>query len=100
MSITQTPGLSCPECETRITVDITDLLVNGKVVCPSCNLELFLDQEKSRESIQVLRKFHAEFVAVQNHYEESIEAYTEESTEHSRRRTRRTTTRRRRRSHV
>lgn len=50
----RTHGLPCPECGTRIAVELGQLLAIGKVVCPQCSLELVVDQEKSSVSMELL----------------------------------------------
>ncbi len=68
-------GLPCPECNTRIIIDISDLLMTGKIVCPQCALELVVDQQKSRTSMEVLSDIQDEFRSSKTYFEER--QYTE-----------------------
>ena len=87
-------GMACPECSHRIIVDISQLLLQGKIICPVCQLELILNQQKSAESIQVLQTFQNEFSEARNHFERAQYTSTESETQLTKRR--RVTTRRRR----
>lgn len=69
-------GLACPECGTRIVVDIIQLLAQGKVTCPMCQLELIVDQRKSADSLNALREFQDDFGDAQKHFSEG--QYTNE----------------------
>lgn len=64
-------GLACPECSTRIVVDITQLLAQGKITCPMCHLELIVDQRKSADSLNALREFQDDFKDAQMHFSDN-----------------------------
>lgn len=83
-------GLSCPECSTLIVIDISNLVMTGRITCPNCQLELLMDKDKSAESIAVLMKFKSEFNSAEQHYEEAQYSETHKSerrSSHSRRAT-------------
>ena len=54
VEISRDPGLTCPECGSRIRVTIADLLNVGTVICPSCHLVLEVDAERSHHALQAL----------------------------------------------
>ncbi|MDF2156881.1 hypothetical protein [Algoriphagus sp. CAU 1675] len=56
LDISRRPGINCPECKTRLTVSIQNLINYEPVICHNCGLELIVDEEKSRSSIESLRK--------------------------------------------
>ena len=56
ISIAKTPGLSCPQCSHRIIVSIEILLSGRAIQCPSCGLELTVDDEKSEGALDALNK--------------------------------------------
>lgn len=56
ISIAKTPGLSCPVCSHRIIVSIENLLSGQEIQCPSCGLELTVDNEKSEAALDALNK--------------------------------------------
>lgn len=87
-------GLSCPECNTQIKVDIHQLLVTGKLVCPRCKREIALNQNLERAS--ALKKFSLEFSKAKSRLEQAgyIQAYYSEKRTYKH--TRRVTTRSRR----
>ncbi len=59
ISIAKTPGLSCPVCNHRITVSIENLLSGQEIQCPSCGLELTVDNEKSEAALDALSKLQS-----------------------------------------
>lgn len=50
------PGLNCPRCDTKIHISIPQLLSVSPVICPACFLQLSIDTEKSKQSLDALRK--------------------------------------------
>lgn len=56
VEISRQPGLSCPECGTRLMITMESLINYEPVQCHTCGLELTIDQEKSKQSIESLRK--------------------------------------------
>ncbi len=56
VSIAKTPGLSCPVCAHRIVVSIESLLSGQDLQCPSCGLELSVDEDKSGGALEALSK--------------------------------------------
>lgn len=56
VEISRQPGLTCPECATRIQVSISMLLSHQPVVCPACGLVLELDVHQSEGALNALRK--------------------------------------------
>ncbi len=56
ISIAKIPGLSCPVCSHRIIVSIEHLLSGQEIQCPSCGLELTVDNEKSEAALDALNK--------------------------------------------
>ena len=56
IEIAKQPGLNCPECGTRLIITMDALLNYEPVNCHGCGLELTIDQEKSKSSIESLRK--------------------------------------------
>lgn len=59
VSISKNPGLNCPECTNRIPVDIKMLIHSNAITCPSCNLELEVDREKSEGALAALSKLQS-----------------------------------------
>jgi len=59
VSIAKTPGLSCPVCRHRIIVSIENLLSGEAIQCPSCGLELTVDNEKSEAALDALNKLQS-----------------------------------------
>ncbi|MDG1276051.1 MAG: hypothetical protein P8O16_02140 [Algoriphagus sp.] len=59
ISIAKTPGLSCPVCSHRIIVSIDNLLSGQAIQCPSCGLELTVDNEKSEAALDALNKLQS-----------------------------------------
>lgn len=59
ISIAKTPGLSCPVCRHRIIVSIENLLSGQAIQCPSCGLELTVDNEKSEAALYALNKLQS-----------------------------------------
>ncbi len=58
VEISRRPGLSCPECGTKLIISMESLLSYEPVHCHNCGLELIIDQEKSKQSIESLRKLN------------------------------------------
>ena len=58
LEISRQPGLSCPECGTKLVISMETLLNYEPVQCFNCGLELTIDQEKSKQSIESLRKLN------------------------------------------
>ncbi|GMQ28705.1 hypothetical protein [Algoriphagus confluentis] len=56
VEVARQPGLSCPECGTKLVISIASLINYEPVLCHGCGLELTIDQEKSRQSIESLRR--------------------------------------------
>ncbi len=56
VEISRQPGLSCPECGTKLFITMESLLNYLPVQCHGCGLELTIDREKSKSSIESLRK--------------------------------------------
>jgi DNA-directed RNA polymerase subunit RPC12/RpoP len=56
IEISRRPGLSCPECRTKLVISMESLVNYEPVRCHGCGLELTIDQEKSKQSIESLRK--------------------------------------------
>lgn len=54
VEVSRDPGLTCPECGSRIRVTIADLLNVGTVVCPTCHLVLEVDADRSQGALQAL----------------------------------------------
>lgn len=59
VEISKSPGINCPECATRLVVSIQHLISLEPVVCPSCGLELEIDEQKSRGALDSLRKLQS-----------------------------------------
>lgn len=55
-----TPGIQCPNeaCGHKISVTLQDLLFQKTIKCPHCLLELTMDREKSKETIDAMDKLH------------------------------------------
>jgi hypothetical protein len=49
------PGIPCPDCGARLVISMQQLLGTGSMAC-SCGLVLHVDAERSRETLQDLRK--------------------------------------------
>mgnify|MGYP002641958475 CR=1 FL=1 len=56
VEISRQPGLSCPECGIKLVISMESLINYQPVQCYNCGLELTIDQEKSKQSIDSLRK--------------------------------------------
>ena len=89
-------GMPCPECGTKIIVDIQQLLMQGKVVCPACNLELIVNQQKSAESLGILAQFQQDFGQANQQAQAAQQVSGRGRATSRRRQRRRATTRRRR----
>lgn len=59
VSIAKTPGLNCPGCNHRIIISIENLLSGQAIQCPSCGLELTVDNEKSEGALDALSKLQS-----------------------------------------
>jgi uncharacterized Zn finger protein (UPF0148 family) len=64
-------GMPCPECSMRIVIDIMQLLSTGSIVCPSCDLELKVDQQKSAESLDIVKQVQGNFDQAQTQFSEA-----------------------------
>lgn len=59
IAVSKKPGLSCPVCNHRIIVSIENLLSDQSLLCPSCGLELTVDQEKSQTALEALDRLQS-----------------------------------------
>ncbi len=59
--ISRQPGLLCPKCSSRIQITIAMLLSGQPVYCTTCFLELTIDTDKSRDSLEALKKLDTDF---------------------------------------
>jgi len=50
------PGITCPRCGLRFPVSIPQLLAADAISCSHCGLRLSVDQEKSGEALELLRR--------------------------------------------
>ncbi|MBI5179432.1 MAG: hypothetical protein HZA04_09275 [Nitrospinae bacterium] len=50
------PGLGCPQCGFRIPISIQMLLSGQPIGCPACHLELRVNREESKETLNALEK--------------------------------------------
>lgn len=57
------PGIPCPQCGCFIQMRIQDLLFGSKFQCVYCGLEMQMDREESRVSLNALQQLH---VAMEN----------------------------------
>jgi transcription elongation factor Elf1 len=48
-------GFPCPQCGAPITVTIEQLTTADAIRCSECGLELRVDQEQSRETLNAVR---------------------------------------------
>lgn len=53
------PGLKCPRCDNTFPVSLQDLLSSRSLQCPHCLLELTLDREESKDTLnaEMAKKF-------------------------------------------
>lgn len=51
-----TSGFPCPQCEVHIVLTIPMLLGTDAFFCGTCGLKLELDRDKSKESLEDLKK--------------------------------------------
>lgn len=51
-----TPGMACPECGFFISMSIEDVLYKQGIKCASCGLEMMMNRNMSRESLQALQQ--------------------------------------------
>jgi hypothetical protein len=56
------PGLPCPGCGERLVATIQQLLSGTPIVC-QCGLELHVDEQQSRETLDGLRRLQARLSA-------------------------------------
>lgn len=49
-------GITCPECGARFGITIPQLLSGDAICCTACGLRLTVDQEKSREALELVRQ--------------------------------------------
>jgi len=57
------PGLPCPQCKNLIRLTMEDLLGRDRFFCGCCGLEVRLDRQRSRQSLELMGKIRA---AVEN----------------------------------
>lgn len=55
-NIDRNPGINCPQCGHKFPVSIEILLSLQPIYCPSCNLKLELNKEKSKEALEAMEK--------------------------------------------
>ncbi len=56
VEVSRQPGLTCPECNTRIPISINSLLQQAPVICPGCQLILEVDAQQSKGALSALQK--------------------------------------------
>ena len=56
VQVSARPGLDCPECGHRIPVTIHNLLHDKSIICGHCLLELAVDTDKSKASMDALSR--------------------------------------------
>ncbi len=56
VEVSKQPGLSCPECGTRIPISFDNLLRQVPVVCQGCQLVLHVDPQQSKGALSALQK--------------------------------------------
>ncbi len=49
------PGLDCPQCGFRITIQINSLLSMQPIICPACALKISIDKEASHACLDKLK---------------------------------------------
>jgi transcription elongation factor Elf1 len=49
-------GFNCPVCNGFIPVSMQQLLMEERLVCPQCSLEIKLNSEKSKKALDALEK--------------------------------------------
>ncbi|WP_298616689.1 hypothetical protein [uncultured Odoribacter sp.] len=49
-------GMECPGCAGFIPIDIRQLLYEGAIVCPHCNLRLTVNRPQSQAALKALKK--------------------------------------------
>lgn len=52
----QEPGLPCPQCKNLIRLTIEDLLRRDRFFCGCCGLEVKLDRNRSKQSLELMGK--------------------------------------------
>ena len=60
-TLSKDPGLTCPQCQNKIKISIPMLLTGQPIVCQNCFLTLSIDNEKSSESLNALKKLQTDF---------------------------------------
>ncbi len=55
----QRAGFKCPSCGAFIETSVRELLTCRSLSCGSCHLRLMIDQQKSRQAFDALRKVQA-----------------------------------------
>jgi hypothetical protein len=64
-----TPGIPCPRCRQRITVDIAVLLAKSSATCAVCGLKLQVDWEedaRARRALERVEQARAEIARIRN----------------------------------
>lgn len=56
------PGLPCPQCGALITVTLEQLAAAAAIGCSDCGLELRIDLEQSRESLNAVRDLRDQLI--------------------------------------
>lgn len=51
-------GMPCPECKAHIPMSIKQLLTEQVFKCPNCGLQIYLDKEQSKESMNALAQLN------------------------------------------
>ncbi|MCR9244621.1 MAG: CSL-type zinc finger protein [bacterium] len=51
------PGMPCPQCGQRIVIEAAALLSGQPIQCASCGLELRVNTEQSKETLDALRSY-------------------------------------------
>ncbi|HRI63734.1 MAG TPA: hypothetical protein PK156_05835, partial [Polyangium sp.] len=52
------PGMPCPQCGCFLEMRIQDLLFNTQFKCVYCGLEMHMDRDESRVSLNALQQLH------------------------------------------
>lgn len=65
VQVSARPGLDCPECGHRIPVTIHNLLHDKSIICGHCLLELDVDRDKSKPSLEALSRLDQGFSRAQ-----------------------------------
>lgn len=49
-------GIPCPVCKNTIPTSMQELVSAQKIVCPYCNLELWINKSESQKAIDAMNK--------------------------------------------